>query len=114
MSKEWAKIDETIKQIRMTARKVEELEKQKVEAYQALRKLILDAYQAIPQADCLFFDCPLSPQRVLYAHKAYQKKLGYEGITDVFKPEVEIPEFSKVIDDGCLWLMKFKKNEKAG
>lgn len=111
---DWKKTEELLDKIKVYADVLQGLERDRVEAYKELQKLILEAYNTAPEVDCLFYDSPLSPVRILYLLKAYGKKLGYDGITDIFTPEVDIKEFKKGIEEGCNWLLKFKKNEKAG
>ena len=110
----WDKTEKLLKDIKVFAEVLEGLEKDRIEAYKKLQALILEAYNTAPGVDCLFYDSPLAPNRVLYLLKAFGKKLGFDGITDIFTPSIEIKDFKKGIEEGCDWLLKFKKNEKAG
>lgn len=105
---DWEKIKKLQKEICNSAETLEQLVKDLVAEDKKLKALQLEAYKLAPAVDCLFYDSPMSPAKQTFHLKAYFKKMGWDGIRDVFVPTVGIDDFSKVIKDGCSWLVKFK------
>lgn len=109
---DWKKTEALLKEVKVFAEVVDGLERDRIKAFKKLQGLILEAYNTAPEVDCLFYDSPLSPTRVLYLLKAFSKKCGFEGATDIFVPSIEIKDFKDGVIEGCDWLVKFK-NEKV-
>ncbi len=110
---DWKETERLIKEITTYAKVVEDLASDLVKADKKLSELTLEAYKIAPKTDCLFYDSPLSPAKQTFHLKLFLKKLGWNGVRDVFMNDLEIQPFTKQMKDACRWLVKFKENEKA-
>jgi hypothetical protein len=106
---DWSKVEKTVKEIITYAQVVDDLTNDLMKADQKLKELMLEAYRSAPTVDCLFYDSPIAPNKQTLNLKLYLRKLGWDGIRDVYVDPTRIPTFADVTKEACRWLLKFKK-----
>lgn len=107
---DWNKLEKLVKEISLLSRDVERDFTGAVKKIHALRELTMQAYKTTPKLDALLMDSPLSNRRqILYLQQLF-KKLELEGPSN--EKTDHLPSFSEKIKEGCLWLLKFKPDDK--
>lgn len=107
---DWKKLESLTKEIIETATSIQNQAQGLVRADAKLRALQLEAYQLAPKVDCLFYDSPVSPSRQTLYLKMHLKRIGWDGVRDVFINEMLQVNFVSMIKDSCQWLLKFKND----
>lgn len=108
----WTEAEAKAKELKTYGKVIEGLIDDLAKAVFKFNEVALDAYNSAPKTDCLFYDSPLSPSRVVVDLKCYVKKAGLPIVRDVIAPSISIKQFSDSVVDYCKWLLKFK-NEKV-
>ena len=104
----WAEVEKRCKSINSLAALVQSLTEDLIKANNKLEREILEAYELAPLKDSLYYDCPIGPAKQTLYLRMFLKKLGWDGIRDVWVEPVAIQEFAKHIKEGTRWLLKFK------
>ena len=110
---DWNKLETLTKEIIKQGQLVENLCEKLAEADNRLKILCRDAYALAPAVDCVFMDSPIAPHKHTFFIKAQLKKAGWDGIRDVSIESIMIEPFSKIVKDGCKWLLKFKDDQNS-
>lgn len=110
----WKQAKEIAKQLAVRAKVAQDLEVDRAKNYQAMKDLTLELYKSLPAYDALYTDSPLSPLRLRFALNAFSKRIGMEGVKNIFVSPLDIKDFTHVVDEAIAWALKFEKeNEKA-
>ncbi len=108
---DWKKLEKLTKEINALAEEMDQMAIDLVKSDSKLKDLMLEAYQIAPETDCLFYDSPVAPNRQTLYLKMHLKKIGWDGVRDVSVSSISIEPFSRMIKDGCRWLLKFKNDK---
>ncbi len=109
---DWKKLESVTKEIIILSESIEAQIEKLIKDQHKLQRLSLDAYNLCPSKDCLYYDSPVSPSKVLLYFKLQLRKSGWDGIRDIYTPTVSIEPFSKMMKDACRWLLKFKDDKE--
>ena len=105
----WADCKKESEKVEMLGLEIEELLNQLAEKYKELNNRGIKAYQEAPKTDCGYGVSPLSNIRFAHAMKAHLLKHGVRVDNYHFGDEDKLPDFSKAVNDGVQWLLKFSK-----
>lgn len=104
----WEDAEKYTKEAEKWAKVIEGLSQDLAKATNEMQKALFEAYRRAPVVDASFGASPVGNQKTIYAITSYLKKLGWRGIRGVHTPEVEIKDLTKVISDGCKWVLKLR------
>lgn len=104
----WPDCEKTVKEINAQAKLIEDQISALYDSCKALDDLCLKAFNETPEVDSLFYDSPVSPNKMSFFLRSAFRKVGFTFIRDVTKVPIEIEPFSASVKDGTRWLLKLK------
>lgn len=109
---DWLKLEKTLKEADNYTRVIEELADDLMKAHKKLTELKLEAFNLCPETDALYLESPVSPYQQTLHLKLYLKKLGWDGIRDIYVATASIRNFTDYTKEALSWLLKFKPKTK--
>lgn len=104
----WPESEKTAKEINVQAKLIEDQVSALYDSCKILDDLCLKAFNETPEVDSLFYDSPISPNKMSFFLRSALRKAGFSFVRDITKVPIEIEPFSVAVKDGTRWLLKLK------
>src|SRR3990167_47417 len=94
---DWKKVEAAILEIKKYADVMDGLIKDITVVEKKIQGLTFQAYRELPETDCLFLDCPISPTKQTYFLRAHLFREGFSVAKGVLQDTVSISDYSKAL-----------------